>query len=91
MNKKYFKGFNLIEGDQENWFLEQIKPGGLVFGGTFAEVIIFARLHCNFSLEEIEVGVESMIHKGHNTSHFGTDRRFLFSHTKKLPDIKKAS
>lgn len=84
-----FYGFNLIEGENETWYLQVINKVALK--GSFKEIVIYAILRLGFDANEIDEAIKDMYSTGTNAAHFGSNRTFIYSFNKDLYSSRKAS
>lgn len=75
-----FSGYNLIEGENNVWYLQVIDKVALK--GNFREIVIYAVVKLGFNISEIDEAIKDMYETGTNAAHFGSNRSFIYSFEK---------
>lgn len=76
-------GYDLYEVQTDSWVLSD-RIGGYCTG-TFKNVVKGAIL-MGFEMKEIEIAVEEMIKHGHDASHFGMYKGFIYTFQRENTD-----
>lgn len=81
------RGYELVEVEKDIWFLQV--DNEQPYYGTFKEVVRFAIIYHDFTLDEIESAVQNMLELNHNAANFGIYGGFIFSYKYSF-DTRKA-
>jgi hypothetical protein len=79
MEQTSHSSYDLVMFQNGSWAL--ISSNKVLFHGNFKKVVRAMVNRFGFELEEIEIAVESMENQADERSHFGIQRKFIFSYS----------
>jgi hypothetical protein len=79
--------YDLYEVTPTEWVLQV--EGQRSFTGSLKELGKFAIKRFDFTADDLEFAVETMIKEGHNAMHFGVNTTFIYSYQKDKTNDRK--
>ena len=74
--------YELYQLDQDLYQIHSSFEGEQAMEGTILAILTYATHTLGFQPSELELALLDMLHKNHDSAHFGLNRKFIYSFTK---------